>query len=93
MLKLRQLKETSLIHVDQPAPLRVSRIAPAVEAAELGGKELVIGCWRAACQSGFPGQQHLWSEQCVAHLRKDKDVKFVGTHAMFSATEVFTPGS
>jgi hypothetical protein len=93
MLELRQLKQTGLIHVDQPAPLRVSRLEPSVEPAELGDQQLVIGCWHAAGQRGFSGQQDLRSEQGVAHLRKDERVECIGTDAVLSATQVFTSGS
>lgn len=93
MLELCQLKKTGLIHVDQPAPLRISRLEPSVESAELGRKQLIIGCWRATCQGSFPGEQHLGLEERGAHLRKNERVKFVGADAVLFATEVVTTGS
>jgi hypothetical protein len=92
MLELRQLKEAGLIHIYQPAPLRVSRLEPSAEAAKLGSEQLVIGCWSATRQGSFPGEQHLRLEERLAHLRKNERVKFVGADAVLSATELVTAG-
>jgi hypothetical protein len=91
-LQLHELDQPGLVEVDQPAALGLGGLGPALQAGELGGEQLVVGCRRSGGDRAFAGQQHLGTQQRLAHLVKDEAIQRVGANVALGAAVLLTPG-
>jgi hypothetical protein len=58
-LQLDQVQQPSLVAVNEAAAFGLGGFGLAVQPGELGGEQLVVGCWGAGGDVALAGQQHL----------------------------------
>ena len=90
---LGEVQQPSLVEVDQPAAFGLGGVELALQAGELGAKQLVVGGGLAGGDGGLAGSQHRRAQQRGADLVEHEGVELVGADVALGAAVVFAAGA
>jgi hypothetical protein len=79
---------SGLVEVGDPPALDGCLLDAADDPSELGGEDLILGGWFPDDEGLLAGEQHVGTQQDVAHLGEHERVQLLGADPLLGATHV-----